>query len=135
MTFTARLVSIASKILVVAAVFVFVLALFTIGLVMYNETATGRYENVIKTKMDIQSVVSVVEEYKRDNGRYPENLTSLVGKYITKAPSDIWYRPYRYEYRPENDTYRVYTLGYGDEVGGNLNQRDYDNHTQWDLVY
>ena len=67
MTFTARLVSIASKILVVAAVCVFVLALFTIGLVMYNETATGRYENVIKTKMDIQSVVSVVEEYKRDN--------------------------------------------------------------------
>ena len=63
MTFAARLVSIASKVLVVAAVCVFVLALFTIGLVMYNETATGRYENVIRVSflfwMNIKEILAV----------------------------------------------------------------------------
>jgi hypothetical protein len=103
--------------------------------VIYNESATIDNENIIKAKLNIQSVMTMIEDYKKDTGDYPSDLSQLIGIYVTKIPEDIWNNPYFYEYIDGEDSYRVYTLGYGREVGGSANQRDYDNNTNWDLVY
>ena len=132
---TSRTVNIASKILLSIALCIFVLAILTLSLVIYNESATIDNENIIKAKLNIQSVMTMIEDYKKDTGDYPSDLSQLIGIYMTKIPEDIWNNPYFYEYIDGEDSYRVYTLGYGREVGGSANQRDYDNNTNWDLVY
>ena len=80
-------------------------------------------------------MVTVIEEYKKDSGRYPQKISELTGEYFTAIPVDIWNNPYFYEYLREEDSYRIYTLGDGGVIGGEKDERDYDNNTNWDLVY
>ena len=70
MATTSRTVNIASKSMLIAAVSAFVLAISILSLVIFNESATIRHENIIKSKLSIQSVVTIVEEYKKDNGHF-----------------------------------------------------------------
>lgn len=135
MATTSRTVNIASKLMLIAALSAFVLAISILSLVIFNESATIRHENIIKSKLSIQSVVTIVEEYKKDNGHYPKELSELTGEYFTSIPLDIWNNPYFYEYLAEKDSYRIYTLGNGKAVGGEKDERDYDNNTNWDLVH
>lgn len=135
MSSTSRSVNIASKIMLITAIGIFVLAILTLSLVIFNESATIRHENIVKAKLSIQSVVTVIEEYKKDTGHYPQKLSELTGEYFTAIPVDIWNNPYFYEYLSEEDSYRIYTLGDGGVVGGEKDERDYDNNTLWDLVY
>ncbi len=135
MSSTSRSVNYASKAMLIVAIGIFVLAILTLSLVIFNESATIRHENIIKTKLSIQSVVTVIEEYKKDSGDYPKELSELTGEYFTAIPVDIWNNPYFYEYLAEDDSYRIYTLGDGAEVGGDKDERDYDNNTHWDLVF
>jgi len=95
---TSRKVNIASKILLSIALCIFVLAILTLSLVIYNESATIDNENIIKAKLNIQSVMTMIEDYKKDTGDYPSDLSQLIGIYVTKIPEDIWNNPYFYEY-------------------------------------
>ena len=135
MSSLSRTVNFASKAMLISAIGIFVLAILTLSLVIFNESATIRHENIIKTKLSIQSVVTVIEEYKKDSGRYPQKISELTGEYFTAIPVDIWNNPYFYEYLSEEDSYRIYTLGDGGVIGGEKDERDYDNNTNWDLVY
>ena len=128
-------VNIASKVSLTAAVSLFILAILTLILITYNESASIRHENIIKSRLSMQSVITILEEYKKDLGYYPSDISQLTGVYLSKTPLDIWGNEYLYDYSQSNGTYRIYTLGSDGAVGGDQDRRDYDNNTNWDLVY
>ncbi len=135
MASSSPIANIFSKVLLIVATGIFFLAILTLILVVYNEVATVRHENMVKTKLSLQSVVSVIEEYKKYNGQYPSELSQLTGIYLSEVPIDIWNHPYLYEYDAEQGSYRIYTLGSDRQVGGAQDARDFDNYTDWDLIY
>ena len=128
-------VNIASKVSLTAAVSLFIVAILTLILITYNESASIRHENIIKSRLSMQSVITVLEEYKKDLGYYPNDISQLTSVYLSKTPLDIWGNEYLYDYSQSNETYRIYTLGSDRAVGGDQDRRDYDNNTNWDLVY
>ncbi len=135
MTPSSRIISITSRVVLIIAISIFILAIFTLSLVVYNESKALDHETMITTKLQIQSLVIIVEEYKSVNGAYPEDLSQLIGVYLERVAVDIWQNPYRYEYLEDKNSYIIYTLGNGNEVGGIGIETDYDNYTNWKLVY
>ena len=83
-------VNIASKVSLTAAVSLFIVAILTLILITYNESASIRHENIIKSRLSMQSVITVLEEYKKDLGYYPSDISQLTGVYLSKTPLDIW---------------------------------------------
>lgn len=123
-----------SKTLLFLITAILILIILVLGLIVYNETAAIRHENIIKTQLSIKSVVTVIEEYKKDKGEYPKSLDQLKGIYLTKIPEDIWGNPYIYEYLEGNNSFRISTLGSDNELGGDQDRRDFDNNTDWSLI-
>ena len=113
---------------------ILILIILVLGLIVYNETAAIRHENIIKTQLSNKCVVTVIEEYKKDKGEYPKSLDQLKGIYLTKIPEDIWGNPYIYEYLEGNNSFRISTLGSDNELGGDQDRRDFDNNTDWSLI-
>ena len=83
--------------------------------------------------VQIENLVTSLELYHIDLGRYPsdsEGLKALVaapsgsagwnGPYVSKStvPSDPWGRPYRYQYPGKKGTFDLYTFGRDDKEGG-----------------
>ena len=91
-----------SKTLLFLITAILILIILVLGLIVYNETAASMQENIINTQLSIKSVVTVIEEYKKDKGEYPKSLDQLKGIYLTKIPEDIWGNPYIYEYLEGN---------------------------------
>jgi general secretion pathway protein G len=129
------IVNIASKVSLTAAVSLFIMAILTLILITYNESASIRHENIIKSRLSMQSVITILEEHKKDLGYYPSDISQLTGVYLSKTPVDIWGNEYLYDYSGVNESYRIYTLGSDGVVGGDQDRRDYDNNTNWRLVY
>ena len=123
-----------SKTLLFLITAILILIILVLGLIVYNETAAIRHENIIKTQLSIKSVVTVIEEYKKDKGEYPKSLDQLKGIYLTKIPEDIWGNPYIYEYLEGGNSFRISTLGSDNELGGDQDRRDFDNNTDWSLI-
>ncbi len=134
MTNSSRLIGITSVVMSIIAFGVFIYAIFTLSLVVYNETQAIDQETMITTKLEIQSLELIVEEYKSVYGAYPNDLSQLVGVYLERVPFDTWQNRYRYELLEHENNYRIYTLGKGNTVGGIGVEADYDNFTDWKLV-
>ncbi|MGQ0486248.1 MAG: type II secretion system major pseudopilin GspG [Hyphomicrobiales bacterium] len=93
-------------------------------------------------KVQIESLVTSLELFHIDVGRYPatsEGLTALVkpptklagwsGPYITKSniPADPWGRPYRYQAPGKKGAFDLYTLGRDGKEGGTDEDSDVSN--------
>jgi general secretion pathway protein G len=134
MVFPFKIENFLSKTLLFLITTILILIILVLGLIVYNETAAIRHENIIKTQLSIKSVITVIEEYKKDRGEYPKSLDQLKGIYITKIPQDIWGNPYIYEYFEDTNSFRISTLGSDNAPGGEQDQRDFDNYTDWNSV-
>jgi general secretion pathway protein G len=90
-------------------------------------------------KLQLQGLVTAVDLYRLDVGRYPtreEGLAALLqrpsgvdrwnGPYVRKADQllDPWSRSYRYRFPGEHGVYDLFTLGADDRPGGAAEDRD-----------
>jgi general secretion pathway protein G len=90
-------------------------------------------------KVQIQSLVTALELYKVDAGRYPstsEGLKALIvaptaasawnGPYLTKKelPNDPWGRPYLYRLPGEHGAFDILSLGADNQPGGTGENED-----------
>jgi len=123
------------KILLVSAIVIFILAIFTLGLVVYNESASMNNSKMMRTKLKIASLVSLINEFEKDNGHYPKELSELSNSDSMGLPLDNRSLPFLYQYNEKNNSYRVYTLGRDRKIGGVGLDADYDNFTNWALVF
>ncbi|MCJ8322032.1 MAG: type II secretion system protein GspG [Colwellia sp.] len=135
MSIFSSIISKVPKILLVSAMCIFILAIFTLGLVVYNESASMNNSKMMRTKLKIASLVSLINEFKKDNGRYPKELAELSNSGSKGLPLDNRSSPFLYQYNEKNSSYRVYTLGKDRKIGGVGLDGDYDNFTNWALVY
>lgn len=76
----------------------------------------GKSEQAKKSvaQADIEaSISSALELYEIDNGKFPESLSVLVGKYLKKDPKDPWGNPYNYKSPGDHnqDSYDIYSKG------------------------
>jgi len=89
--------------------------------------------------LQVQNLVSTLEMYRLDVGRYPtqgEGLRALLerpegaprwnGPYLRRADilSDPWGRPYQYRYPGTVREVEVFTLGADNQIGGEGESRD-----------
>src|SRR5262249_39339965 len=104
-----------------------------------------RYLSKTKTdaaRLQIHNIGLVLEDMKREIGRYPttqEGLQALIdapagvtdwhGPYITqkRLPLDPWNRPYIYRSPGEHGEYDLYTLGADNLPGGTGENQDVTN--------
>jgi len=82
------------------------------------------------TKVDIETITSQIEQYKKEYGFYPERLKDLVPKYLKKVPLDVWGKDYMLEV--SKNEYRLYTLGQDGMSGGDGLSYDFSNNTDWE---
>ena len=82
MIFPFKIENFLSKTLLFLITTILILIILVLGLIVYNETAAIRHENIIKTQLSIKSVITVIEEYKKDRGEYPKSLDQLKNKII-----------------------------------------------------
>jgi general secretion pathway protein G len=81
-----------------------------------------------KAKAELQKVQDAVEEYRINNGKFPQNLSyvvpTLVGHFIivTNYPVDPWGQPYRFELN--QSSYRLYSSGPDMSSGVGTNMTD-----------
>ena len=90
-------------------------------------------------KVQIQSLVTALELYKVDTGRYPstsEGLKALIvtptvasawnGPYLTKKelPNDPWGRPYLYRLPGEHGAFDILSLGADNQPSGTGENED-----------
>jgi general secretion pathway protein G len=90
-------------------------------------------------RVQIQSLVTALELYKVDTGRYPatnEGLKVLIeaptgasawnGPYLTKkdVPNDPWGRPYLYRLPGEHGAFDIVSLGADNQPGGTGENED-----------
>jgi|GEM_PF-4091622 len=52
-----------------------------------------------------------VRVYKDEQGRYPDSLKDLTGKYLSSIPNDPFSDNEMYKYKVEDDTYTLYSIG------------------------
>ncbi|HAH20305.1 MAG TPA: type II secretion system protein GspG [Candidatus Omnitrophica bacterium] len=76
----------------------------------------GKSEQAKKSvaQADIEaSISSALELYEIDNGKFPESLSVLVGKYLKKDPKDPWSNSYNYKSPGDHnqDSYDLYSKG------------------------
>lgn len=84
-------------------------------------------------KAQVDSFVKAIDQYRIDNGDFPNNtegLQALIsapanatrwkGPYIKKIPLDPWGMPYQYQYPGEHNTnnYDVFSFGKDKVAGG-----------------
>jgi len=135
MSFFPRIIRKIPKILLVSAMCIFILAIFTLSLVVYNESASMHNSKVMRTKLKIQSIVTIINEFKKVHGRYPKELSELKSPDIKGLPLDNGSLPFMYQYNEKDNSFRVYTLGNDRKIGGVGPDADYDNLTNWSLIY
>ncbi len=123
------------KIFLVSAIGIFILAIFTLSLVVYNESASMNNSKMMRTKLKIQSLVTIINEFEQENGHYPREISELNNSFIKKLPLDNNSVPFKYKYNEKDNSYRVYTLGFDGKIGGVGVNADYDNFTDWALVF
>ena len=70
-----------------------------------------------RAKSDISTIMSAVDIYKLNNGRYPRTDEGLDGLPL-KTRSDPWGRHYQYRCPGLTEPYEVYTLGADGMEGG-----------------
>ena len=99
---------------------------------------------IIKAKQDIRAIESMLNLYKLDHYKYPEDdqgLKALVspptststGKsspYINKVPNDPWGNPYQYLNPGVHGAIDIFTLGADKQPGGEGSDADIGN---WNL--
>jgi len=134
MSIFSHIISKIPKILLVSAICIFILAIFTLSLVVYNESASMHNSKVMRTKLKIQSIVTIINEFKKEHGHYPKELAELKSPDIKGLPLDNGNFPFMYQFNEKDNSFRVYTLGNDRHIGGVGTDADYDNYTKWELV-
>jgi len=105
------------------------------GLVVPRLTDKPERARVVKAKLQIESLVTALKEFKLDNGFYPsteQGLEALVDKpsigrtprsyppdgYLDKVPKDPWGNAYIYISPGEHGDFDLLSLGADGEEGG-----------------
>jgi hypothetical protein len=60
-----------------------------------------------KTIVKIEPLIAAIENYKTENGEYPENLETLIGKYIQELPKINIMGMRGYHYEKQNRTFQL----------------------------
>ena len=125
------------EMLVVLAILGLLYAIVAPQVLKYLDTARTQ-----TTKVQVQNVVSGLEEFRVDTGRYPtqsEGLTALVaapatapgwnGPYLQKSAAllDPWGHPYHYLNPGKHGEVDVYSLGSDNAEGGTGPANDVGN--------
>jgi hypothetical protein len=72
-------------------------------------------------------LTSAVEAYKKEHGRYPESLQSLVGSYLKKLPTDPYSDGKPFIYKGEGNSYSLYSVGpNGKDDGGKMTDKTHE---------
>ena len=80
-----------------------VIALLTSKFAVEKAAALTREKAIIKT----EPLIAAIEEYKTENGEYPENLESLKGKYIQEIPKPNIMAMRAYQYEKRNGSFQL----------------------------
>ena len=74
-----------------------------------------------RARADIANLVTAVDSFYLDKGRYPENqegLKVLVPGFIKSLPSDPWGKPYQYVQPGKRAAYEIVSYGADGREGG-----------------
>lgn len=55
-----------------------------------------------------QPIISAIESYKKDKGSYPENITSITPRYLSKIPSPLIMGVSDFDYKNYGDRYTLH---------------------------
>ncbi len=80
-----------------------VIALLSSKFAVENVAAFTREKAIVKT----EPLISAIEKYKTENGEYPENLESLIGKYIQEIPKLNIMGTRAYQYEKRNSSFQL----------------------------
>jgi len=87
-----------------------------------------------QAEADLRALSAGLEQYRRDNGRYPSSQQGLLalaikplrapvpatwpmGGYVERLPRDPWGHPYQYSADEEGATYQLFSFGQADPDG------------------
>lgn len=129
-----------ATVFIVAVVFVIPIAYQLITHLDYDVKAR-RY----KVKNDLEDIVEQIDKYQKLKGSLPKKLTELVAPpeikihepwHFKKLPKDPWGVPYNYNVERKNgsETYTVGTLGKDKKLGGEGENSDLSNSTNWKVI-
>ncbi len=74
-----------------------------------------------RARADIAQLVTAVDSFYLDKGRYPDNqegLKALVPGFIKSLPNDPWGRPYQYVQPGKRGAYEIVSYGADGREGG-----------------
>lgn len=94
---------------------------------------------------DMRAIGNGLEQYRKDNGRYPASQQGLlalvikpargpaasgwqVGGYVDKLPRDPWGNAYQYDASDEGDSYQLFSFGEAGPAGGDDDPRVISQH-------
>ena len=132
MNVLSRVIRKVPKALLIGAASLFILAIFILSLVVYNESAAMHHSKVMRTKLKIQSIEMLIYEFEKYNGHFPVELSELQNSGFKGLPLDNSSQPFFYQYNEKDNSFRVYTLGNDGKVGGEGLDADFDNFTKWE---
>jgi general secretion pathway protein G len=87
------------------------------------------------TEAELRAIAAGLEQYRRDNGRYPSTRQGLlalvikpthapvpegwqVGGYVERLPRDPWGNPYQYGAAEDGSSYELFSFGEDGPEGG-----------------
>ena len=94
-----------------------------IALLLPAMNAAVSAEDQMHMRLELSKVAIAVEQFKFDNGEYPDRLEAIVPKYLTSIPRDD-FGPGAVSYVKNNKFVRVYSFGRNLNDDGSLSYED-----------